>query len=380
MILVNLAEMPWSNERRRNAAMFLRLLGRPPFSSGIYVDPPTGSSRATNVGGRFRMAKDSFRLVEVEPRVRQYAPHFFLPFYHRPAVFKATVALFRRVLARAIGDEPYCLWINSVESGAHELAMALAERAQRVVVDLSDDWTTFRDEDPAALAERLRAVLARADAVIAVNEHVLAKFPHPRARVFHNATDFENFQRRDPTFALDGILPKTPGRKIVGFVGGLHVERVDQPLLLRMIDAMPDVTFVFVGYWNARDLVAQLEARPNVVVRKGVPHRDLPNVIHAFDVAIIPHLINEHTRGNDLLKVLDYMACGIPVVTTDCSNVRKYGQALHVVDTHDEFIATVRRLIDGGRHDPAPGLAAAQAASWDRTVPELSAWLATTLA
>src|SRR3954470_16884706 len=76
MILVNLAEMPWSNERRRNAAMFLRLLGRPPFSSGIYVDPPTGSSRATNVGGRFRMAKDSFRLVEVEPRVRQYAPHF----------------------------------------------------------------------------------------------------------------------------------------------------------------------------------------------------------------------------------------------------------------------------------------------------------------
>jgi glycosyltransferase involved in cell wall biosynthesis len=204
---------------------------------------------------------------------------------------------------------------------------------------------------------------------------VLAKFPHRNGRVFLNATDFANFQKHDPSYRLGTVLPKRPGQKIVGFHGGLHVGRVDEQLLDALIVASPDATFLFVGYSNSTELVARLSARPNVVIHPAVPFKDLPNVIKSFDVAIIPHEVNEHTRGNDLLKVNDYLASGVPIVSTDVSNVRRHGAAIQVASTHAEFIAKVRGFLDGAPHDPAPGLAAAEAKSWHRAVPELATWL-----
>jgi glycosyltransferase involved in cell wall biosynthesis len=380
MTLVNLAEIAWSLERRRNAAMFVNLLRSAAFEKGIFVDPPLYSSRATALARRAREGLLALRPRATDEGFLWYRPSFFVPFHARPLVFRSSVALFAAVLGRALRGQDYCLWINNIEPGPFALAQALAKKARKVVLDLSDDWTTFRDLDPAARDRRLQAALAMADVVIAVNEHVLAKFPHRSGRVFPNATDFLNFQRHDPHYRLGDVLPRRPGQRIVGFVGGLHVGRVDEALLHRLIAATPDATFLFVGYSNSEELLGRLREHGNVVVHPAVPYRDLPSVIRAFDVAIVPHLINEYTRGNDLLKVLDYLACGVPCVSTDCSNVRKYGSALHVADSADAFVATVRALLDGRKHDPAPGLAAARAASWERTVPELGEWLATALA
>ena len=128
---------------------------------------------------------------------------------------------------------------------------------------------------------------------------------------------------------------------------------------------------------NSAEMLGRLREHRNVVVHPAVPYRELSSVIHAFDVAIVPHLINEYTRGNDLLKVLDYLACGVPCVSTDCSNVRKYGSALYVADSADDSWRRCARCSTVGSTIPTPGLTAARAASWERTVPELGQWLAT---
>ena len=378
MTLVNLAEIAWSEERRRNAAMFLYLLrSGVPFADGIFVDPPQFPTRPMD---RVRGALGALQLDPMAEGFLRYRPAFFVPFFSRPRIFRATVQIFEQVLQREIGDRRYCLWINSIEPGPFALARALAGRAQRIVLDLSDDWTTFQDLDPAARDRRLRESLEMADAVIAVNDYVLAKFPHRRALVFPNATGLQNLEKHDLTYRLGNVLPRAPGQKIVGFVGGLHEGRVDEQLLHRLIEATPEAMFLFVGYTNSADLLGRLQRHPNVAVHPAVPYRELPHVIRSFDVAIVPHLVNEFTHGNDLLKVLDYLACGVPCVSTDCSNVRKYGAAVFVAGTADHFIATVRALLDGRRHDPEPGLVVAREASWDRKVPELAAWLSTVLA
>jgi hypothetical protein len=94
-------------------------------------------------------------------------------------------------------------------------------------------------------------------------------------------------------------------------------------------------------------------------------------------VAIVPHLDNANTRGNDLLKVLDYFACGVPVVTTRCSNVSKYGEACRIVATHEDFIDAVEQILRGESvPDPALGIAIARSRTWDRQVQDLLPWLA----
>lgn len=383
MIVVNLSEMPWTAELRRNAAMFRELVraGRP-YHGGIFVAPVGMLPRTASLVDRAVAMRGNLGVTAVMSdgvQLAAYGPQLVLPFSGRRGVARAQLELFRRVLARALRGQPYALWINCVEKETFALAEYLAPRAAHVVVDLSDDWTAFDDLDPAARDARLARAIAMSDALLAVNAHVLAKFPHPAGRVFANATDFDNFQKYDPAFVLGNVLPKRAGDKLVGFSGGLNVGRVDEALVDKLIAELPDATFVFVGYSNSPDLVARITKHANVHVLPAVPFRDLPHVIKAFDVAIVPHAINEHTRGNDLLKVLDYMASGVPIVSTDCSNVGKYGRAIQVADTHDRFVAMVRAVLDGAPHDPAPGLEAARAASWRVQVPELARWLDETL-
>ncbi len=383
MIVVNLSEMPWTSELRRNAAMFRELVraGRP-YNGGIFVAPVGMLPRSAGLVARAAAVRENLSVSAVLSdgvQLAAYNPQLVLPFSGKRVVERAQLEVFRRVLDRALRGQPYALWINCVEKETFALAEHLAPRAAHVVIDLSDDWTAFDDLDPAARDARLARAIELSDALLAVNEHVLTKFPHPRGRVFANATDFDNFAKYDPKFVLGDVLPKKPGTKLVGFSGGLNVGRVDEALVDKLIAELRDATFVFVGYSNSPELVARITQHANVHVLPAVPFRDLPHVIKAFDVAIVPHAINEHTRGNDLLKVLDYMASGVPIVSTDCSNVTKYGRAIQVAATHAEFVAKVRAVLDGAPHDPEPGLAAARAASWRVKVPELARWLDETL-
>ena len=383
MIVVNLSEMPWTAELRRNAAIFRELVRTgSPYDGGIFVAPVDRLDRRATLGVRLAAGRQNFHVGDAMSdgvEIETYAPTMMLPMSNRRAVERAQLELFYRVIRHALRGEPFGLWINCVEEATLALAEVLAQHATHVVLDMSDDWTAFDDHDPPARDRRVARAIELCDALIAVNEHVLAKFPHPHARVFANATDFANFQRRDRHYVLADVLPKAPGTKLVGFSGGLNVGRVDEALVDRLIAELPDAHFVFVGYTNSPELVARITSHANVRVLPAVPFRDLPHVIKSFDVAIVPHAINEHTRGNDLLKVLDYMASGVPIVSTDCSNVRKYGAAIEVADSHADFIARVRAILDGKPHDPAPGLAAARDASWSHKVPELARWLDETL-
>ena len=108
-----------------------------------------------------------------------------------------------------------------------------------------------------------------------------------------------------------------------------------------------------------------------------VSYDKLPFVIKSFELAIIPHLINEHTKGNDLLKVLDYMACSIPTVSTNCSGVSKYADCIYIARDHNQFIEFTRKLLNKELiHNNRIGKMHAKKCSWNVTVPDLEKWLA----
>src|SRR5262245_27319061 len=138
MILVNIAELPRSPERARNAAMFAELvkLGRP-FDEGIFVDPPilTGLAleRAARPKERWAALRKSIAITEVEHRVWSWSPSFFLPSSGRKSIHRPTAALFGAVLRRHLRGRPFCLLINTVEAGPFALANSLARHAKKVV-------------------------------------------------------------------------------------------------------------------------------------------------------------------------------------------------------------------------------------------------------
>jgi glycosyltransferase involved in cell wall biosynthesis len=278
-----------------------------------------------------------------------------------------------KALQPLLAGKPLCLWMNSAGKLQHGIAMRLMDHAATRVFDSSDDFTAW---EPPDYRRRLQEMVSRCDKLLCVNDHVAETFTHPEKRVFRNCTDFDNFQHRDPSFRLDPWFPKPSGSVYVGFTGGINSTRADIELLTTVFRRFPHGRFLFVGYSDDPGFLDRLTALPNVSFVPERPYKELPEIIRSFDVAIIPHADNPTTRGNDLLKVLDYMACGVPVVSTRCSNIERYRGAIHIADTVQEFGDLLQALVSGTiRHDPGPGLRAAAARSWKEQVPELLPWL-----
>jgi glycosyltransferase involved in cell wall biosynthesis len=94
--------------------------------------------------------------------------------------------------------------------------------------------------------------------------------------------------------------------------------------------------------------------------------------IRAFDVAMIPHLDNDMTRGMNPLKAFVYASCGVPVVATDVANLAELG-AIRVARTHEEFIAAIGEQIERRRRGEvsAPPRALLERHTWSERVRQI---------
>ncbi len=372
MILINLSYPPWmQNWRKRNQAIFGELVAQGFFHQGIFVNPPrTAGSRSI---GAWQLPKIR-DLGQMADRVRVFDAVFQMPFVWRPAIGRVAARMVAKQLKKVIASSPYTLWINSIDPLVILLAEELAAGADRRIFDSSDDFVQFHD-DKSAGQKNLERVLGIVDDVVCVNAHVASKMAHPSVHVFENGTDFANFQRSSADYSLPPLFPRPDGTQYVGFTGGLNRGRLDLDLLEKLFKAIPGCKFVFVGFCSDPSIQTFFERFPNAVFQPAVPYHDLPNVIRNFNVAMVPHKDNEHSRGNDLLKVMDYLACEVPVVSTRCSNIGKYGDAVRATTTHEEFIAAVKGFLAGEAHDPSRGLKIAAGRDWAGIVPKLAAEL-----
>jgi glycosyltransferase involved in cell wall biosynthesis len=99
----------------------------------------------------------------------------------------------------------------------------------------------------------------------------------------------------------------------------------------------------------------------------------LPGYLKAFDVCLIPYLINDFTRSIYPLKLHEYMASGKPIVTTRIPACEEYRDVMRIAETPEEFLAHVMAAL---REDDAEmrrrRMQIAQENSWERRVQEKS--------
>ncbi len=155
------------------------------------------------------------------------------------------------------------------------------------------------------------------DRLIAEAEHLAASSEllreelHARSgravELLPNAVDPALFTRptTPPTKRLEG----TPA---VVYVGALWGEWVDLSLIERIARAHPAATIHLVG--PAGDRV--LPRASNIVIHGAQPRERIPALLAAADVAIVPFTPNRLTAAVSPLKVFEYLAMEVPVVST----------------------------------------------------------------
>ena len=133
----------------------------------------------------------------------------------------------------------------------------------------------------------------------------------------------------------------------VGYYGQLEPHGVDMKLLLRTAREIPEAHFVLIGT-SAVD-TSELSALRNVHLLGYKPHAEIPSYGHGFDVALMPRPDTEWSRSSNPIKLKEYLALGLPIVTTWLPEVEYYKDVVCIARTPDDFVAAVRAsLIDGG--------------------------------
>jgi UDP-galactopyranose mutase len=304
-------------------------------------------------------------------------PHFAAISEGDDDVIDGQRLLLDRTLAKYRIDEPI-LWFYTpmlTPVAAHVTASA-------VVYDAMDELSNFQGA-PADLRMRETELLAFTDLVFTGGRSLyeVKKHLHPRVTAFPSSVDRVHFARaRDPQVVIPADQASLPEGPRIGFFGVID-ERIDRALLAAIADARPGWQVVMVGP-VVKMRPESLPVRPNLHYLGQRSYDDLPRYLAGWDVAIMPFALNDATRFISPTKTLEYLAAGVPVVSTPIADVVHPYLDLGIVRVAadpDAFVQEVEAALTDHR-EPRRSIADAYVAktSWDATWRAMSELIAST--
>ena len=185
-----------------------------------------------------------------------------------------------------------------------------------------------------------------------------------------HGVDLEHFRKAcDPETVIpeEVAAMKSP---VIGF-HGLVADWVDLELIKFLATARPEWSFVLVGKLDTN--TEPLHGLANVHLLGRKDYALLPAYCKSFDVAILPFAVNELTLASNPLKLREYLAAGLPVVSTAIPEAARLGSLVRIGESYEHFLKQIEVLLLEGRGGPNLSVSRAMdSESWDGKVAELS--------
>jgi len=208
---------------------------------------------------------------------------------------------------------------------------------EKVVYYCVDEWSAFSFLDEKLMLEMEERLIAQSDLVIASAEALFASKRHLNSQTYlvPHGVDSEHFaQARRATTEIAPELKDLP-RPIIGFWGLIH-EWIDLELLQLVATRHPEWSVVLVGKVGVN--CSMLRRMPNVHLVGPRSYESLPGFAKGFTAAILPFKVNRLTENVNPIKLREYLAAGLPVVSTALPEVRQYAGVVRIAATPEEFV------------------------------------------
>ena len=371
--------MPWGNMWKRNQSMMAEMAKLDFVQNLIFVNPLISLRNLFKEPSNPVYGEGVVRSIfpqTISSKIKVYTPVTWIPFKRYSSILMTIEDRITLTVIRLLNRQrPYILFLNCPNFSSNLIVDELSKGASLTLFDFSDDFSELGYD--VATRETFREnslkYATKADVVLTVNEHIKRKYSavNDNIHIVRNATNYENFDRSrfEPIEKLE-VLKKS-GKPIIGYSGIANLGRIDSTLLDYLIGNRPHWEFVFVGPAHER-FVEKYMRWGNVHIFPPVGYQDLPNYMQYFDVAIVPFKQNENTKGNDLLKLHDYLAMGKAVVSTEIGGSGDLRGVVRIVGTSFEFLMAIEdELNKNDRKDIVRRKASAQKNSWQNRIKEL---------
>jgi glycosyltransferase involved in cell wall biosynthesis len=331
----------WGTVRRRIRILVDELVDRDPGLQVLYVAPAVDIPHELRHG--HRDALSTTRIQQVRPRVHVLRPRKWLPRFAGPWADRSLGRQVDRAVS-GLGLVDPLVWVND----AHYASYALGS-GWPTVYDITDDWllAPMAPRQEARLRADDALLLERSGAVVVCSPDLArTRGGHRDVDLIPNGVDVDLF--RTP----QDRPPELPSSPVAVYVGTLHEERVDVPLLLEVARSRPELQVAVVGPDSLGAAShAALAGEPSVHLLGAVDYDRVPAFLQHADVVVIPHQVNPFTESLDPIKAYECLAAGRPTVSTPVAGFRDLGPPVVVAD-RDHFVAAVADALDAGSGDP----------------------------
>lgn len=221
-------------------------------------------------------------------------------------------------------------------------------------------------------------LLPKMDRVLATSTALrdeLNNFSPKEVNFLPNAADTSFFQQTvEKTFERPAIFGGVD-QQVVVYVGAIGL-RIDFELLDKVVQEYPHLRFVFIGpKGNQYDPI--LEKYEHVNFTGSIPQRQLLPYFQHASAAMIPFKVNALTAAIYPLKIHEYLAAGLPVVSSSFSaDIDAFQEKIFLAQNHFSF----GKLLEKAIQEDTKSLrlkrsSAASQHSWDSRASDLMVFL-----
>lgn len=245
---------------------------------------------------------------------------------------------------RHFGKAPRHVW-----SFAPDISYVLGHFSEeKVLYYCVDDFASFSGYNREQVLRDEEDLCRRADLVVTVSS-VLQKAKsswNPNTIIVTHGVDYEHFSK-----AVTDDLPlpediKDIPHPILGFFGLIR-DWVDLDLLANVARRRTDWHIVLLG--DSTVDLAPYRGLSNMHFLGRRPYADLPAYCRHFDVGLVPFKVNALTEAASPIKLREYLAAGLPVVSSVLAHVEAMGDCAHVGADVQTFVAAVNSALGQDR-------------------------------
>ncbi len=218
-----------------------------------------------------------------------------------------------------------------------------------LLYDYIDELEIFYQYDPETEKDH-NYLLKNSDIVLVTTDNLYKKAKSIREDVVlcPNGCDYDHFSKTKNITMIPNDLKKVIKDEniIVGYHGTL-AEWIDYQLIEYIAKNLNNSKIILIG----PDYDESIKKSNNIEIKNihwlgPKPYQDLPKYLKWFDIAILPFKVNKITMSASPIKLFEYMASGIPIVSIDLPEPKKYKSVLTAKNYKDfvELIIKAKNL------------------------------------
>lgn len=212
----------------------------------------------------------------------------------------------------------------------------------RLVFDCMDDHAAFGSSTvEVEMLENL--LINQADALIASSERIKKSLTNKASanselHLVRNGVELSNFEQFRKALASPGL------QLTVGYFGAI-AEWFDIDLVCEVAQLLPHIRFELIGDHHL--LKYDLHKVPSNIVFLGEKkYSALPELTFHWSAALIPFRLTPLILATNPVKMYEYSALGLPIVTTPIPEVIESGLNIFVGENSDEFSKALMQAVN----------------------------------